>query len=300
MNSIKDAKTEKYTSRYTRGFLKMLTNDGKGDTDKFIEQFYTSKNYQGRLEAIKYLISVSGKYAVPNSIYVDALKDFCSQVKVHVLKHFDFQSGNNADIESVLVDIAREDEKLQLRALALEKLAELGSPEHYDLFFSTSLLKSSKESAAGLRGLFKLDREKAYQMAKFRADNSSGNLDLAIAEIFRDNGGIEDLNFFKVRLKARSKFNKIDLIRIYLKMLGKINVEALVKSHILFICEDISLTGSSDLVQLLIMELHHFITDNKDYLEEHDELLRFVNKTVDLLLEKDYMRANMSDPFGPL
>jgi hypothetical protein len=299
-NSSSDVRAEKYSSRYTRGFLRMLVNDGQADTDKYVEQFYTSANYQGRLEAIKYLTGVSGKYSFGESIFVDALKDSCSQVKLYVLKEYNFHDSNDPEIEECLVNIAKNDEKLQLRALAITRLSEFDTSRHYDLFFSTSLLKSSKESAAGLRGLYKLDKDKAYQMAKFRADSSSGNLDLAIAEIFQLEGNVNDLDFFKIRLKARSKFNKIDFIRIYLKTLGKISIQSIVKSHILFICEDISLTGNTELIQRLIMELYHFISDNKVFMEKQPELLHHVNKTIDLLLEKDYLKTRRADPFGPL
>ncbi|HEY1009993.1 MAG: hypothetical protein ACO1NS_14510 [Daejeonella sp.] len=293
-------RSERYSSRYTRGFLKMLVNDGQVETDKYVTQFYSSKNYQGRLEAIKYLIGVIGKYPFPESIFLDALNDFCSQVKVYVLQHYDFSLGNREQIQASLVDIAKNDEKVQLRALAMERLASLDATEHYELFFSTSLLKSSKESAAGLLGLHKIDKEKAYQMAKFRAETSSGNLDLAIAQIFESEGNSEDLGFFKTRLQQRTKFNKIDLTRIYLRLLGRIGIEAVTKTHILYICENVAATGNTEVVQRLIMELYHFISDNKVFLAEHDELLKFVNKTIDLLLEKDYLKTRKPDPFGPL
>lgn len=295
-----EIKTERYSSRYTRGFLKMLIDDGKEDIDKYIEQYYTSKNYQERLEAIKYLIGVSGKYSFPAKIFTDALKDYCSQVKVYVLKYYDFPGDDDPEIEDCLADIAKNDEKLQIRALALEKLAELNGNGYYDLFFSTSLLKSSKESAAGIKGLFKLNKEKAYQMAKFRADTSSGNLDLAIADIFQEVGDIEDLNFFKQRLRARSKFNKIELINIYLKMLGKTKIGAVLKNHIIFISNDIIATSNKELVQLLIMELHNFISVNHGFLNKNKELLQFLNNTIDLLLEKNYKSAKQTDPFGPI
>ena len=298
-NTHKDVRSERYTSRYTRGHLKMLVNDGQAETDKYIEQFYNSKSYQGRLEAIKYLINVSGKYSFSESVFIDALKDFCSQVKVYVLQNYDFPNANDSNLQNCLADIAHNDEKLQVRALAMEKLSFFETGEYHDLFFSTSLLKSSRESASGLRGLYKLDKDKAYQMAKFRAETSTGNLDLAIAEIFEAYGNIDDLYFLKNRLKARTKFNKIDLARIYLRMLGKIEVEAIIKSHIIYICEDISTTGNTELVQRLIMELYRFISEHKVFLTQNHGVHKFVNKTIDLLLEKDYLKARKTDPFGP-
>ncbi|MFA6945206.1 MAG: hypothetical protein WC220_04820 [Pedobacter sp.] len=300
MNTLSQVKSERYSSRYTRGFLRMLTNDGQALTDKFVEQFYSSKNYQERLEAIKYLISVSGKYVFPVKIFADALKDFCSQVKVYVLQHYNFSGEIDAKIKNCLVDIAQNDEKLQLRTLALEKLSEFNDKEYYDLFFSTSLLKGSRESSAGLRGLYKLDKEKAYQMAKFRTDSSSGNLDLAIAEIFQHEGNIQDLAFIKQRLKARNKFNKIELIRIYLNLLGRLEVDSIIRSNILFISEDIIATSNRELIQLLIMEFHRFISVKQEYLTENAELIKFVNKTIDSLLEKNYQSSIQNDPFGPI
>ena len=77
--------------------------------------------------------------------------------------------------------------------------------------------------AAGITGLYKLNKEKAYQMAKFRAKTSSGNLDLAIAQIFHNVGDINDLDFFKKKLQARNKNNKIELLKTYLKMLTRCN-----------------------------------------------------------------------------
>lgn len=299
-NNSNEINIERYSSRYTRGYIKMIVHDAQAETDKYIEQFYTSKNYQERLESIKYLIRVSGKHSFQSRIFIDALNDFCSQVKLYVLKHYDFLNYIDPEMESCLADIAKNDEKLQVRALALERLSELNFGGYYDLFFSTSLLKSSKESAAGLQGLYKLDSEKAYQMAKFRAGTSSGNLDLAIAEIFEKEGNAEDLGFFKLRIKARSKFNKIALIRTYLRALGKIEIDAIVKSHIIFISEDIIATSNRELVQLLIMELHHFISDNHDVRNKNHELLNFINKIIDSLLEKNYTSKNRSDPFGPI
>jgi curved DNA-binding protein CbpA len=300
MNNENSVKSERYSSRYTRGFLRMLTNEGQDLTDKFVEQFYTSKNYQERLEAIKYLISVNGKYSFPEKILADALKDFCSQVKVYVLQHFNFSDVIDPHITDCLKDIAKNDEKLQLRTLALERLSELDDRDNYDLFFSTSLLKGSKESSAGLRGLYKLDKEKAYQMAKFRTESSSGILDIAIAEIFQNEGDINDLAFIKQRLKARNKFNKIELIRIYLKFLGRLQIDPIIRSNILFISEDILSTSNRELVQLLIMELHHFASSYHDYLSKNEELLKYLNKTIDILLEKKYLNNGQNDPFGPI
>lgn len=299
-NATENVRSERYSSRYTRGFLKMLVNEGQAETDKYVEQFYTSKNYQARLEAIKYLIGVSGKFSFPETVFIDALKDFCSQVKVYVLQNYDFQNSDEPGIHSCLAEIAKSDEKIQVRALAMDKLAALDKAEYHSLFFATSLLKSSKESASALRGLLKIDKEKAYQMARFRAKNSSGNLDLAIAEIFQEHGNMDDLEFFKTRLKARTKFSKIDFTRIYLKMLGKIEIEALIKSHIIYICEDISHVGNTELVQRLIMELYLFISEHKTFLAQHEEIQIFVNKTIDLLLEKDYLKSKKTHPFGQL
>lgn len=300
MNNESSAISERYSSRYTRGFLRMLTNEGQAMTDKFVEQFYTSKNYQERLEAIKYLIGVTGKYSFPEKILTDALKDFCSQVKVYVLKHFNFSRIIDPQINDCLKDIAQNDEKLQLRTLALERLSELNDNDHYDMFFSTSLLKGSKESSAGLRGLYKLDKDKAYQMAKFRTESSSGDLDIAIAEIFQSEGDINDLAFIKQRLKARNKFNKIELIRIYLKFLGRLEIDTIIRSNILFISEDILSTSNRELVQLLIMELHYFISSYHDYLSKNADLLKFLNKTIDILLEKNYMNQGQTDPIGSI
>ncbi len=296
-NSVK---SERYSSRYTRGYLKMLNNDGQADTDNYINQFYESKNYQERLEAIRYLITVSGKYSFSSKIFADALKDFCSQVKVYVLQHYDFLTNKSPEIEHCLENIANNDEKLQLRALAIERLSEFNNMKHYDLFFSTSLLKSSKESAAGLKGLYKLNAEKAYQMAKFRANTSNGNLDLTIANIFCYEGSTNDLDFFRQRLKGRNKFNKIDFLRIYLKMLAKFKNGSIIKSHILFISEDIIATSNRDLIQLLIMELHKFISENQILCEGDIGLDSFLNQTIDLLLEKNYRYRDLPDPFRPI
>jgi hypothetical protein len=83
-------------------------------------------------------------------------------------------------------------------------------------------------------------------------------------------------------------------------MLGKLEIETLIKSHVIYICGDISQTGNTELVQRLIMELYHFVCEQKSFLAEHDDLRRFVNKTIDLLLEKDYPKIQKTDKFGPV
>lgn len=284
-------KSERYSSRYTRGFLRMLTNDGQVLTNKFVEQFYCSKSYQERLEAIKYLVSIKDKYEFSDKIFADALNDFCSQVKVYVLKNFDFTKESKTQIKVCLFDIAQNNEKVQLRTLALETLAKFNDQRYYDLFFSASLLKGSKESSAGLRALYQLNKEKAYQVAKFRTESSSGNLDLAITEIFIQEGNSDDLTFIKQRLTARNKFNKIELIKLYLQLLGRLEVDPLIRSHVLFISKDILKTSNSELIQLLILELHQFVSANHCYLSKNVDLRGYINKTIDILLEKNYQRA---------
>lgn len=300
MNTREEIKPERYRSRYTRNLSKSLVHAGLSEAEKYVEQFYVSEDYQSRLESISYLLGVLGKHPFPETILSDALKDSCSQVKIYVLRNYDFSKADHPEAEACLAEIARNDEKLQLRVSALEQLSRYNSTKYYDLFFSTSLLKSSKESAAGLLGLFKLDKSKAYQMAKFRAKNSNGSLDLAIALIFTMEGNSNDLNFFKSQLKGRSRLNKIHMIRLYLKMLSRVASESLVKSHILYICEDIFQTQNTELVQGLIMELYQFIASNQEFMEREPGLLIFLDKTINQLLEKDYLKARKADPFGPL
>jgi hypothetical protein len=300
MNNIdKELSAGRYSSRYNRQAIKMVIYHSSKEAENYVAQFYNSKNYQERLEAIKYLIGVHQKYDFPRSIFTDALKDYCSQVKIYVLKNHNFSLENDPETEQCLVEIAKNDEKVQLRALAMERLTELNAENYYDLFFAASLLKSSKESAAGLRGLYYLDKAKAYQMAKFRAETSNGELDLIIAEIFLTEGNADDFNFFRARIQSRNKFHKMDLVRIYLRALGRSKTENLIKNHIRFICSDISNIGNKDLVQILIMELHHFVADNKDFLAGEPDLSIFLNTTIDLLLEKDYAKIK-KDPFGPI
>lgn len=293
-----NAKSDKYSSRYNRAFLTMRVYDEQAEINKYVDQFYKTHNYQDKIESIKYLLSISSN-KVQKNLFMDALRDQCSQVKIYILQQYSF-ADIDTEFVNCLIQIARNDEKVQVRALALERLSELVNPEHYDLFFSASLLKNSRESAAGLRGLYRLDKRKAYQTAKFRSENCSGNMDLAIAEIFTSEANPADLNFFQSRLAARNRLNKIEFSRIYFKMLGRLDNESVLTSHIIFICADISATGNTELIQLLILELHHFISNNKSFLEKHPDVLGLINGKIDSLLERKYIKSNKFDPFGPL
>jgi hypothetical protein len=48
------------------------------------------------------------------------------------------------------------------------------------------------------------------------------------------------------------------------------------------------------------MELHYFISTNHEYLSKNEELLKYLNKAINILLEKNYMNQDKNDPFGPI
>src|SRR5690606_14366109 len=98
-----------------------------------------------------------------------------------------------------------------------------------DLFFSSTLLNSNREAAAGLSGLLKHDPEKAYKMAKFRMSTSKGELDIAITEVLIDKGSIEDLNICKRFLTDRKKFFKTRFTPVYFRLLSQIGKVPLVR-----------------------------------------------------------------------
>ncbi|SKB50519.1 hypothetical protein [Daejeonella lutea] len=270
----------------TRNTYKVLKLHTKESSDN-LNEFYTSSDYHSRLSAIKNLAMLSGGL-VPSYIMLDAMKDPCSMIREFAVENFDYKKVT-AEIEMELARLAKEDEKVQMRMLALEKLSEIDTQAHYDLFFNSSLLKNAKEAAAGLKALAKLDIEKAYKVAKFRAETSKSDLDIAITEVFAQVGDIKDLPYCKRYCGERQNFYKTRYIPSYLRMLIKVGNARVFKHHLDFMADDVKFSEKETLLPIFITQLQALARDlNKgdfDLAMLKRELLPFVNDLIDQLLE---------------
>ncbi len=278
---------ESFIRPITRKSYNILQLNTK-ESSNYLNEFYTSSDYQSRLSAIKNLVEKSVGL-VPPDVMLHAMKDPCSLIREYAVQQFDYQNNFTEQIDDQLVYIAREDEKVQLRILALEKLSELKTQNHYDLFFNSSLLKNAKEAAAGLTALSKIDLEKAYKIAKFRAETSKSDLDIAITEVFAQVGDIKDLPYCKKYCGERQNFYKLRYIPSYLKMLIKVGNAGVFKHHLDFMADDVKYSEKQTLLPLFISQLQALARDlnksNGELAMLKQDLLPFVNDLIDQLLE---------------
>ena len=99
-------------------------------------------------------------------------------------------------VEPILLELAKNDKKSNVRANAMERLADLKKSEYKDLFIAN--LKDSSYSVAGvaLEGLVKLDSETGLAEAKKQmAQPAKGRLAVALMGTLMDFGSENDFDF---------------------------------------------------------------------------------------------------------
>ena len=138
--------------------------------DNYLHQYKYAGNYLDRREAIDFA-SRNQDNSTAMEILKLGLKD-----KYHGLRAFTLTKLNlkkeavKKDLESQIVDIAKNDSKTTVRGTALGLLAEYKNPEYNDLLIKSANDSSYSVAGNALEALTKVDKTKALEVAKKFAD----------------------------------------------------------------------------------------------------------------------------------
>ena len=164
--------------------------------DNLIFQYTHAGNYADRREAIVGSFRQLDK-APALALVKTGMRDRYEGLRNLTIERLDTANHDlMRAVEPILLELAKNDKKSNVRANAMERLADLKKSEYKDLFIAN--LKDSSYSVAGvaLEGLVKLDSETGLAEAKKQmAQPAKGRLAVALMGTLMDFGSENDFDF---------------------------------------------------------------------------------------------------------
>jgi len=206
---------------------KMLLTEKKDNKtlDNYIHQYKYAGNYLDRREAIDFAGRNIGDPKAWELVKT-ALKDKYPGLRNFALSKVDFRKENiKKEAEPIIADLAKNDPKSIVRAVAIGLLSNYNSPEYKDLLIKA--VNDSSYSVAGnaLEGLSKVDPASAMTAAKkLSAGESKGKLTESIMKVLIKSGTEAD---FDAVAKAYDKMplgqEKFNLTPTFCDLISKLN-----------------------------------------------------------------------------
>jgi len=164
--------------------------------DNFIFQYAHAGTYEDRLEAIE-AAAVQQYKPAAIGLMKTALRDKFDGLRNHTLDRIDFKvEGVRAEVEPILVELARSDKKSTVRAKALDLLGDFRKPEYKDLFLANTKDSSYSVAGAALKGLLEVDSLGAMAEAKKQAHQKvDGKLAEVVTDLLIASGSEDDFEF---------------------------------------------------------------------------------------------------------
>ncbi|MGK0387288.1 MAG: aminopeptidase N [Maribacter sp.] len=206
----------------------LLANKYENRTEEdYIFQFYNAPLFYDRysaLEALSTATSAAGK-----KVKKDALKDkFWSirNVALSMVKPLD-----NADKMSIVVEMAKSDDRSQVKAAALILLGTTGDTKY------TSIAKNAVDKersytvvSAGLEALTQLDKESAVVYAGKLENENSGSIIAAVGKIYEESSDMAKLAFFEKNFDKMTGYGAVNFFTSYATLSSAGGVGTMMKS----------------------------------------------------------------------
>jgi len=206
--------------------------------DNFIHQYNYAGNYMDRREAIDFASQSQDPKAY--ALLKSATKDKFYGLRAYALGKLNLRDEKTRiDIEPVLVELASNDPKPNVKATALSILAAYGDEKYIDLFSKNIHDSSYSVSGAALEGLMEIDSSAALNEAKSLSKlPAKGKLLESITKILMSTGDESGFDLiaktFDNMPLSQAKFN---LIQPLSEMVTRINDTEKVKKGVDMIVE---------------------------------------------------------------
>ena len=195
--------------------------------EEYIFQFYNAPLFLDRYTALESLSTATS--AAANKVKKDALKDkFWSirNVALSMVKPLD-----NADVMTIVAEMAKKDARSQVKAAALILLGTTGDTKY------TSIAKNAIDKersytvvSAGLEALTQLDKASAVVYAGKLENENSGSIIAAVGKIYEESGDMAKLAFFEKNFDKTTGYGAVNFFTSYASLSTAGGAEAMVKS----------------------------------------------------------------------
>ncbi len=200
--------------------LLAIRNDNKSE-DELLFQFEHAPRLLDRLEAIQLLEGDDNPRI--KAMYQKALSDPFWAIRAVGLENADLE---NETLKQTVRNIAANDIRSEVRAMAFDRLSELDDPELIQIA-KQAIDKDKAYIVVGsaLNALNKLDNKTALEYAGKLENTKSGDLVSAIADIYAESGDVKYLPFFEKNLNETDGYAAISFMVKYKDLVLKAGVE---------------------------------------------------------------------------
>jgi aminopeptidase N len=193
------------------------------DLDNYIFQYTNAGLYLDRREAIEFAARTQTDDRKAMGLMKTALKDKYSGLRIFALQKLNLKNDSvKKSVEPILADMAKNDPKSLVRAVAIDALGQLKKKEYRSLFLKEISDSSYSIAGSALIALGAIDTTEALKIGKSLAGQQvKGELEDAITNVLFNYSGENDYDSLAARFEGMSygyeKFMILQPFADYLK-----------------------------------------------------------------------------------
>ncbi len=200
----------------------LCTKDEEKSVAEWAFQYRNAPLYLDRYEALQGVVKYAND-SVASKVILEALNDTFWSIRTNAISNLrDLPSVHKQEIKTALVNLAKTDNKANVRAAAIDYLSVNFEDEDLQALYKNGLNdKSYNVLGAALVAIAKANPQEGLVLAKRYENEKNTDVLSGIAELYANNGTVENNDFY---VKSEDKFkgySKITFIRQYYAFLKK-------------------------------------------------------------------------------
>jgi aminopeptidase N len=202
----------------------LCTKEDNKSKESYVFQFYHAPSYVNRYEALNKFGSDYSADSPEGKMTEDALNDKYWNIRQQALKNIGPQVKANKDkMKPKIMALATSDDKSKVRSQAIKTLSKYykDDKEANAVIENALKEKSNLVVTASFKSIAENDKKRGAEMARQLRGTAKGDVLIAIANFYKEDGSPEYNSFFLTALGKAKGFDKYNLIDTYGKYLKK-------------------------------------------------------------------------------
>ncbi len=186
--------------------------------EELAAQFRLAPGFLDRYVAVGQIAGMTGQEELQDEVLTAALQDTFYAIRGVALQSL--EDPNEAQLV-IIRDIARSDDRTQVRATALGLLTQLEDPQLAPIARKAMEAEAYSVVAAGLQALVATDAEAAAEAAEVLETVDNQDISGALVALYSESGDLSKLPFIEGRLEEFDNYNAIGAYTAYQSLLAQ-------------------------------------------------------------------------------
>ena len=186
--------------------------------EELAAQFRLAPGFLDRYVAVGQIAGMTGQEELQDEVLTAALQDTFYAIRGVALQSL--EDPNEAQLV-IIRDIARSDDRTQVRATALGLLTQLEDPQLAPIAREAMEAEAYSVVAAGLQALVATDAEAAAEAAEVLETVDNQDISGALVALYSESGDLSKLPFIEGRLEEFDNYNAIGAYTAYQSLLAQ-------------------------------------------------------------------------------